>query len=295
MKKTITGLSTIACLLMPAVASALDTLSSIRDRQSIVIAYRESSPPFSYLDENKQPIGYAIDLCTKIVDAVKRELKMPNLKVQYLAVDTTTRFPALIEGKADLECGVTTNNAERRKKVAFTVPHFFSGVRALVRADSGIRNWPDLRDRTVVVTRNTTTTQLLNHRNDVRSLNVKFIEGADDTDSLRLVIENKADVFPMDEVVLYSLRANLKTPAKYSIIGDPLSVEPYAIMLRKDDAAFKKIVDTEMVRIVHDGEIFRLYDRWFMRPIPPNNVNLNLPMGYLLRDSLRFPTDKVGE
>lgn len=293
MKKTITGLSAIACLLLPAAASALDTLATIRDRQSIVIAYREGSAPFSYVDENKQPIGYSIDLCNRIADAVKRELKMPNLKVQFMPVDSVTRFTAIVEGKADLECGTTTNNAERRKKVAFTIPHFFSGVRALVRADGGIRNWPDLRGRTVVTTRSTTTVQLLNERNNVRALSINLTEGVDDHDSFRRVEEGKADVFPMDDVLLYSLRAAAKNPAMFAIVGDPLSVEPYAIMLRKDDATFKKIVDAEMVRTIHDGDMHRIYDRWFMRPIPPNRVNLNMPMGYLLRDSLRFPTDKV--
>ncbi|HYD60346.1 MAG TPA: amino acid ABC transporter substrate-binding protein [Noviherbaspirillum sp.] len=295
MKRCITGLSAVACLLLPVAASALDTLAAIRDRQGIVIAYREGSAPFSYLDENKRPVGYSVDLCVKIAEAVKRELKLPNLKLQFMPVDSVTRFSAIVEGKADLECGTTTNNAERRKKVAFTIPHFFSSVRALVRTDAGIRNWPDLRSRTVVTTRSTTTVHLLNERNNVRSLNIKLIEGADDGDSFRLVEAGKADVFPMDDVLLYSLRAAAKKPDMFAIVGDPLSVEPYAIMLRKDDALFKKLVDAEMVRIVNDGEIYRLYDKWFTRPIPPNGINLNMPMGYLLRDSLRFPTDKVGE
>lgn len=295
MKRSITGLSALACLLLPAFASAIDTLSAIRERQAFTIAYREGSAPFSYLDENKRPVGYSVDLCVKIAEAVKRELKMPNLPVQFMPVDSVTRFTAIQEGKADLECGTTTNNAERRKKVAFTVPHFFSSVRALVRADSGIRNWPDLRGRTVVTTRSTTTVQLLNERNNVRSLGIELIEGADDSDSFRLVEEGKADVFPMDDVLLYSLRAGAKNPDMFAVVGDRLSVEPYAIMLRKDDAAFKKIVDAEMVRIVNEGEIYKLYDRWFMRPIPGKGINLHMPMGYLLRDSLRFPTDKVGE
>lgn len=295
MKRIITGLSAIVCLLLPAAASALDTLAAIRERQAIVIAYREGSAPFSYLDENKRPTGYSVDLCLKIAEAVRRELKLPNLKLQFMPVDSVTRFSAIADGKADLECGTTTNNAERRRKAAFTIPHFFSSVRALVRNDTGIRNWPDLRGRTVVTTRSTTTVHLLNERNNVRSLNIRLIEGADDGDSFRLVEAGKADVFPMDDVLLYSLRAAAKKPEMFAIVGDPLSVEPYAIMLRKDDAAFKKLVDTEMVRIINEGEIYRLYDKWFTRPIPPNGINLNMPMGYLLRDSLRFPTDKVGE
>lgn len=295
MYKITKRLSVLAWLLMPLSASAIDTLTKIRDTQTIVIAYREGSAPFSYLDEHQQTVGYSVDLCVKVADAVKRELKLPNAKLQFIPVDSTTRFSAVIEGKADMECGTTTNNAERRTRVAFTVPHFFSSVRALVRSADGIRNWPDLKNRTVVTTKNTTTIKLLNDRSNVRALNIQLLEGKDDLDSFAMVEAGKADAFPMDDVLLYSLRSTAKNPAMFAIVGDPLSVEPYAIMLRKDDPAFKKVVDREMVRIINDGEIYRIYERWFMRPIGPKGSNLNMPMGFLLRDSLRFPTDKVGE
>ncbi len=296
MRNTMMLLSAAAWLLAPAAATAMDTLGKIRDTQTIVIAYREGQSPFSFMDEErKQPNGYSVELCIKIAEAVKKELKLSNLKMQFVPVDSVTRFTALIENKADLECGSTTNNAERRKKVAFTIPHFFSSVRALVRADSGIKNWPDLRNRTVVTTKNTTTINLLDHRNNVRALGIKLIEGNNDQESFALVEQGKADVFPMDDVLLFSLRAESKKPAMFSIVGDPLSVEPYAIMLRKDDPAFKKIVDAEMVRIISEGELNRSYERWFTRPVPPKGLNMNMPMGYLLRDSLRFPTDKVGD
>lgn len=295
MYKITKRLSVLAWLLMPLSASAIDTLTKIRDTQTIVIAYREGSAPFSYLDEHQQPVGYSVELCVKVADAVKRELKLPNAKLQFIPVDSTTRFSAIIEGKADMECGATTNNAERRTRVAFTVPHFFSSVRALVRSADGIRNWPDLKNRVVVTTKSTTTIKLLNDRSNVRALNIQLLEGKDDLDSFTMVEAGKADAFPMDDVLLYSLRSTAKNPAMFAIVGDPLSVEPYAIMLRKDDPAFKKVVDREMVRIINDGEIYRIYERWFMRPIGPKGSNLNMPMGFLLRDSLRFPTDKVGE
>jgi len=281
-----------AGLSVPLMAGAADTLTKIRDLQTVVIAYREGSAPFSFLDENRQVVGYSVDLCLKVADAIKRELKLPNLKVQFLPVDSVTRFSALIDGKADLECGTTTNNAERRKRVAFTVPHFFSSVRALVRAADGMHNWPDLKNRTVVTTQSTTTIKLLNDRNNVRALNIKLLEGKDDLDSFTMVEQGKADAFPMDDVLLYSLRAAAKDPSRFAIIGEPLSVEPYAIMMRRDDPAFKKLVDKEMVRVINDGEIYRIYDRWFMRPIGPKGMNMKMPMGYLLRDSLRFPGDK---
>lgn len=283
------------CISASWTASAADMLAKIRETQTMVIAFRESSMPFSYRDEKGQPVGYAVDLCLKIADAVKRELKLSNLKVELLPVDSVTRFSMLIEGKAALECGATTNNAERRQRVAFTIPHFFSGVRMLVRKGSGIENWPDLRNRTVVTTRNTTTIKLLDERNNVRSLNIKLAEGVDDPASFAMVEQGKADAFPMDDVLLYSLRAASKTPSQFAIVGEPLSVEPYAIMLPKDDAAFKRVVDHEMIRLINDGELQRIYNRWFTQPIGSKGINLNMPMGRILRDSLRFPSDKVAD
>ncbi|MFZ6711210.1 amino acid ABC transporter substrate-binding protein [Undibacterium sp. TC9W] len=294
MRKAIGGMTAMMCLALPLLAQAGDTIGKIRKTQTLVIGIRETAP-FSYTDENKQPLGYSVDLCLKVAEAIKKELKMPAMKIQFYSVDSTTRFSALLEDKIDLECGSTTNNAERRKKVAFTIPHFFSSVRALVKADSGIKNWPQLRNRTVVTTKSTTTVKLLNDRNDTSSLNIKLVEGNSDQDSFKMVEEGKADAFPMDDVLLYSLRAESKAPASFAIVGDPLSIEPYSIMMRKDDPAFKKIVDSEMLRLIHDNEIYRIYEKWFTKPIPPKNINMNMSMGFLLRDSLRFPTDQVAD
>ncbi|MFZ6733133.1 amino acid ABC transporter substrate-binding protein [Undibacterium sp. Ji42W] len=294
MRKAIGGMTAMMCLTLPLLAQAGDTIGKIRKTQTLVIGIRETAP-FSYTDENKQPLGYSVDLCLKVADAIKKELKMPAMKIQFYSVDSTTRFTALLEDKIDLECGSTTNNAERRKKVAFTIPHFFSSVRALVKADSGIKNWPQLRNRTVVTTKSTTTVKLLNDRNDTSSLNIKLVEGNSDQDSFKMVEEGKADAFPMDDVLLYSLRAESKAPASFAIVGDPLSIEPYSIMMRKDDPGFKKIVDSEMLRLIHENEIYRIYEKWFTKPIPPKNINMNMSMGFLLRDSLRFPTDQVAD
>jgi len=277
-------------------AHAGDTLARIRQTQTITIAHREASVPFSYIDENtKKPLGYALDLCLKIADAVKRELKLPGLKIEYLPVTPSNRIPAIVDGKADLECGSTTNNAERRKQVAFTIPHFVASARMLVRADSGIKNWADLRDKRVVTTKGTTTVKLLTDRDKVRSLNLKLIEGVDHAESFAKVERGEAEAFPMDDVLLYGFRANAKNPNGFDVVGDPMSTEPYAIMLRKDDPAFKTLVDREMGRLINDGELAKLYDKWFLRPIPPKNVNMKMPMSHLLRDILRFPTDKVAD
>ncbi len=278
-----------------ACAHAGDTLSKIRETQSITIAHREASLPFSYLDGNKKPVGYAVDLCLKIADAVRRELKLSQLNIRYLPVTPSTRIPAIVEGQADLECGSTTSNAERRKQVAFTIPHFVAAARMVVRTDSGIRNWSDLRDKRVVTTKGTTTVKLLNERDKVRSLGLKLIEGRDHGESFSMVEKGEAEAFPMDDVLLFGLRASAQNPNGFVVVGDALSAEPYAIMLRKDDAPFKTLVDREMGRIINEGEVYKLYDKWFKNPIPPKGINMNMPMGHLLRDMLRFPTDKVGD
>lgn len=279
---------------LPLCAMA-DTLSHVKETQTLTIAYRESSIPFSYVVEGKPPIGYAIDICLRLADAVKKELKMPGMKVAYVPVNPANRIATIADGKADLECGSTTNNAERRKQVSFTIPHFFATTRMLVRADSGIHNWPDLRNKKVVTTRGTTTVKLLNDRDKVRALNLRLIEGADHLESFTLVEKFEADAFPMDDVLLFGLRANAKDPEKFAVTGDPLSTEAYAIMLRKNDPAFKELIDREMGKMLTDGDIEKIYEKWFKKPIPPNGVNLKMPIGMLMRDNIRFPTDKVGD
>jgi glutamate/aspartate transport system substrate-binding protein len=274
---------------------AAGTLDKVKTQGYITIAYRESSIPFSYLDENKKPIGYAMDLCARVVDAVKQQLKMPRLETRYIAVTGSTRIPTIVNNQADLECGSTTNNAERRQQVAFTIPHYISGSRILVRSDSPIKSIDDLKGRTIVTTKGTTTVNILQAAEQARGLNFHLIEGKDHAESFDLVQAGKADAFVMDDVLLYSLRATSKNPKATAIVGDFLSVEPYAIMMRRDDPDFKKLVDSTVARIITDYEINKMYDKWFLSPIPPSGVNLDLPMNHLLRDSFKFPSDAVGD
>lgn len=276
-------------------AIAADTLDKVRAARSITIAHRDASVPFSYVDDQKKPIGFAVDLCLKIAEAVRQELKLPALAIRYVPVTSANRIQAIADGTADLECGSTTNNAERRKQVAFTIPHFVAGVRMVVRSDSGIVNWADLRSRQVVTTQGTTTVKLLTERDKLRLMDLKLLEGRDHTESFGMVESGKAAAFPMDDVLLYGLRAGARQPESFLVSGESLSAEPYAIMLRRDDPAFKALVDREMARIIYDGEFVKLYDKWFRSPIPPKGINMNMPMGHLLRDMLRFPSDKVGE
>ena len=275
--------------------SSADTFSRIRATQSITIAHREASVPFSYLSANKQAIGYSVDICQKLAEAIKRELKLPQLKINYLLVTPSSRVAAVNEGKADVECGSTTNNAARREQVAFTIPYFFASTRMVVLADSGINNWQDLKRKTVVTTKGTTSVKLLADRSKASGLELKLIEGNDHHLSFAMVDTLKADAFPMDDVLLFGLRATSSNPARFSIVGDALSTEPYAIFMRKGDPDFKRFVDLEIARMMNDGEITKLYDKWFRSAIPPDGINLNMAMGLLLRDNIRFPSDKVAD
>jgi ABC-type amino acid transport substrate-binding protein len=295
MKALILITLTLKLLFAASPVHAQSMLDQIRSTQSITIAHRDSSIPFSYLDANRQPIGYAMDLCLKVVDAIKRELKLPALKVNYLSVTSATRIPSIAQGKAAMECGSTTNTAERRKQVDYTIAHFISSARFLVRNDSGISKLEDLQGRVVASTKGSTNIKTLERINAERGLNLKVLEAADHGEAFGMVAQKKADAFAMDDVLLYGLRANSPQPEAFTVIGKPMTIEPYAIMLPKGDAAFKKVVDAEMRRIILSGEIQVLYKKWFEQPIPPKGINLNLPMPYMLRDSFKYPSDKVAD
>lgn len=285
----------ISLLLSSLPVHAQDMLDQIRSSQAITIAHRDTSIPFSYLDAEQKPIGYAMDLCLKVVDAIKRELKIPALKVNYLSVTSATRIPSIAQGKAAMECGSTTNTAERRKSVNYTIAHFISSARFLVRKDSALLKLEDLENRVVVSTKGSTNIKTLERINAERGLKMKVLEAADHGEAFSMVAQKKADAFAMDDVLLFGLRANSAQPDAYSVIGKPMTIEPYAIMLPRGDAAFKKLVDAEMRRIILSGEINAIYRKWFEQPIPPKGINLNLPMPYMLRDSFKYPSDKVAD
>ncbi len=279
-----------ACLCAGS-ALAAGTLDKIKSSNTILVGYRDSSVPFSYLDGDKKPIGYSIDLCMKVVEAVKKELKLPGLHAKMVPVSSASRLPALLGGDIDLECGTTTSTSERRKQVAFTIPTFIAGARLLAKADSGINGIYNLAGRTVVTTRGTTSEKFFEELNREQTLRAQLVLARDHGESFSFVETGKADAFIMDDVLLYSLRASSKQPADYVVTKDLLTIEPLAIMLRKDDASFKKLVDREITRLIIDNEIHAIYRKWFQSPIPPNGINLNLPMSHLLRDSFKAPTD----
>lgn len=280
---------------LAATVAHADVLEKIRASGSITLAHRDASIPFSYLDPDKRPVGYAIDLCLKVVDAVRRELKLDRLEVKYLLVTPAARIAAIAEGQASMECGSTTNTAERRKSVDFTIAHFISSSRLLVRSDAQLTAIDQLAMRTVVSTKGTTSMAMVRRLNDDLGLKMNLVEAPDHTQAFAMVAQGKAAAFAMDDVLLYGLRANAPTPDDYKVIGKPLTMEPYAIMLPKGDAAFKRIVDQEVRRVILSGEISGLYAKWFQQAIPPKGINLSLPMPYLLKDSFKFPSDKVGD
>ena len=288
-----TSLLLFTCL--TAMSAGADTLDTIRASGEITLAHRNASIPFSYVDADGRPMGYAVDLCLKLAEAIKRELKMNKLNVKYLLVTPDKRLSAISEGQATLECGSTTNNAERRKVVDFTIPHFISMARLLVRTDARIDALPQLAGRTVVSTKGTTPLDRLRRTNDDNSLNMKIVEAQDHAQAFAMVAGGQAAAFAMDDVLLFGLRANAPKPEDFQVIGKPMTIEPYAIMLPKGDAALKKVVDQEMRRIIQSGEINAIYAKWFTQPIPPKGINLALPMQHMLKDSFKYPSDKVGD
>ena len=268
-------------------------LDRIRSSGRIVLAHRESSVPFSYYDANKKPVGYALDLCKDVAEAVRKHLGLKSIEIAYLPITTATRIDAIASGKADLECGATTNNAERRQKVAFTIPHYITGSRYAVRADSTIEELAQFEGHTLVSTAGSTPFKAIDTANNDRLLRINVKPVKDNAEAMKMLADGSADGFAMDDVQLYGMIAESPNPAKFKVVGKFLTIEPLAIMLSKDDAAFKKVVDEEMRHLIRSGEGDRIYERWFMKPIPPKNVSMNLPMSYLLRDSWKYPSDAV--
>lgn len=278
-----------AAVVLPAQAG--DTLAKIASTGKITVAYRESSVPFSYLDGTR-PVGLTMDMSNAIVAAVRKQLKRPDIKVEMQAVTSQNRIPLLTNGTIDLECGSTTNNSARAKEVDFAINHFYTGTRLAVKARSGIHGYADLKGKVVAVTTGTTNVQVMRKYLVDHHLDAKMVMAKDHADAFLMVETGRADAFAMDDVLLFGLIANSRTPHDYAVVGTPLQVEPYACMLRKDDPRFKTLVDGTIGHMMKSGEFTRLYTRWFMQPIPPRNVRINMPMGPQLKANLRNLSDR---
>jgi len=276
-----------------AQAQGLDgTLKKIKDTGTITIGHRESSIPFSYLDANQKPIGYSMDLCNKIVDAVKKDLKIANLQVKYVPVTSQNRLPLIEGGTVDLECGSTTNTVARQKQVAFGVTTFVANVRTLVKSNSGIKDIDDLNGKPVVTTQGTTSDALIKKHEKGANIDVKNIYGKDHADSFLMVKTGRASAFVMDDILLAGFIANSENPKDYSIVGSTLRQEPYSVVFRKEDPSFKSLVDKTLTGLMKGGEINNIYAKWFSKPIAPKNVNLNFPMSPELKAAIANPNDK---
>lgn len=271
------------------------TLKKVKDSGTITLGIRESSFPLSYLDANQKPVGYHIDICMKIVDSVKKTLNMPDLKVLTQPVTSQNRIPLVSNGTVDLECGSTTNNADRQKQVDFAPTTYVTQVRMAVKANSGIKSLDQLSGKPVATTTGTTSVQLIRASEQGKNLTFKEVYGKDHADSFLLLESDRAVAFVMDDNLLLGLIASAKSPKDYAIVGAPLSVEPIAIMLRKDDPQFKTLVDKAVGDMAKSGELASLYNRWFMSPIPPKNVNLDFPMSEALKEAIARPNNKPAE
>jgi glutamate/aspartate transport system substrate-binding protein len=280
------------CLGSAIQAQTPPTLDKVKASGSISVAYRESSIPFSYLGADAQPVGFGWEICGRIVEQVRQATGRADLKVTTQAVTSQNRIPLMQNGTIDIECGSTTNNSERAKQVAFAVNYFYTGTRLLVKAGSPVRSLADLKDKKVVSTTGTTNYQILRKINAERSLGFELIGAKDHAESALLVQQGRADAFGMDDILLYGLRASAQNPAELDVVGEPVQVEPYAIMLRRDDPAFKKLVDDTLAGLMKSGEFEALYKKWFQSPIPPRGINLNAPMSQELRDNLKALSDK---
>ena len=264
-------------------SAPIDTLKHIKDTGAITIGVREASVPFSFIDAQKQPQGYSIDLCLKIADAVKTELKMPRLDVRFLPVTSGNRIAMVKDGKVDLECGSTTNTRDRQKDVAFAYTTFVAGIKMLAKKSSNITSVEDLRGKTVVVTKGTTSEKMLKQLNEDRVLKLTILETTDHNESFAAVADGRAVAFPMDDILLYGLISKAAKPDDFAVVGRYLSVEPYGIMLRKDDPAFERLVDKTLNDLFQSGEVKRIYARWFA------TRELTVPMNQYLKEAFVIP------
>ena len=290
----VSAVVTAVALAAPAVqAQTSGALKKIKDSGEMTIGYRDSSTPFSYLGADAQPVGYSLELCGRVVDAIKKQLAMPGLKVNMQAVTSQNRIPLVANGTVTLECGSTVNNVERQAQVAFSDTTFVVATRFVAKKAANYRTIEDLRGKTVACPTGTNTIKRVRELSTARNLNLNIIAGKDHADSMLLMTSGRAEAFFEDDILLVGMAAASAEPQAYALSTDGYSVDPYALMFAKDDPEFKKLVDATLVSLFRSGEINRIYDKWFVQPIPPKNVALNFPMGAALKNAIAHPTDSA--
>ena len=291
------ALTTMACLLIGASAPARTqdlegTLKKVKETGTFAIGHRESSLPLSYLGEDLQPVGFSIELCKHVVDAVKAKLGTPGLTIKYSPVTSANRIPLVANGTVDIECGSTANMSSRQKQVAFSYTFFVPQFKWIMRAGSGIRSADDLRGKTVAVTAGTNTALFVNKMNNEEKRGLTIMAGKDHAESFLLVETGRASAWMEDDILLAGFRANAKSPADFRLLDQSYPSDPYALMMRKDDAPFKALVDETLARLMRSGEFEKLYVQWFERPIPPRGINIELPMSDALKRDIAEPNDR---
>ena len=268
-----------------------DTIAKIKQSGKVVIGYRESSDPISYIVGGK-PMGYAIDICNNFANTLKKDLKLPNLKVEYKAVTSSTRIPEMLAGNIDMECGTTTNSIQRKQQVSFSTNYYATEVRMAVKANSTVKDLGDLNGKAVATTQGTTSDKYIKMGAKGEQVKVTNVYGKDHSDSFAMVASGRAAAFVMDDNILAGLIAKSSKPKDFKIVGPVLSSEPYGIMLPKGDTAYKAIADKVVTGMWKNGQMAALYKKWFQSPIPPKNINLNMPMSTSYNKLKAAPNDK---
>ena len=295
MKKSLLTLAALTLLATGAAQAQSDTLAKIKENKAATMGVRESSGALSYTLGDGKYAGFHVEVCTRVLADVQKQLGLPKLDIKYQVVTSQNRIPLVQNGTVDIECGSTTNNATRQKDVAFAVTTFVEEVRIAVKANSGITSIGQLNGKNVATTTGTTSVQLLRKHERAAGVDFKEVFGKDHADSFLLLETGRADAFVMDGQILAGNIAKSKAPADYKIVGEVLSVEPIAIMIRKDDPAFKKAVDASIVAMIKSGDLAKAYDKWFVQPIPPSNTRVGLPASDATKAAWATPNDKPVE
>jgi glutamate/aspartate transport system substrate-binding protein len=285
-------LMTLALGLSANSAELTGTLKKVNDSGTVTLGVRDASIPFSYLDDKQETVGYSVDLCMKVVDAVKAELKKPDLKVVKQVVTSATRIPLIANGTVDIECGSTVNNIDRQKQVAFSVTTFVVNTKLIVKKSGPVHTFADMKGRAIAVTSGANTVQKIAELNTQRALGMTMLNGQDHNGSFALMESDRAAAFAEDDILLAGLAANSKTPDAYRLVEiEGMAADPYALMLRRDDPQFKALVDRALVAAFNSGAAEALYKKWFTQPVPPRGVTLNFPLSEQLRKAMASPTD----
>ena len=291
MKKILAASSMMLMFAAAGVSAQEGTLAKIAELGEISVGHRDGAVPFSYYDDQQRPVGYAMDLCAKVVEAIKLKLDEPDLKVSYLPVTGATRMPLLANGTIDMECGTTTNNAERQRQVSFSNTYFVAGVRILSKKNAPIETMADAKGKTVVTLAGTTSVKVISEINAAQNLGLNVLSVKDLAEGMLTLQTERAVALIFDDVSIAGAAATSKNPDDFIMSAEPLSVEPYGIMLRRGDDAFKELVNATLDELYASGEINAIYDKWFVQPIPPRGINMNFPMSSQLKKVIARPTD----